>query len=371
MQVLFALAGLHRLSRGAEVALESVARELAARGDEVTVAGAGPELPGRAYRFRHLPAVSRRRFERWPKFPPLRSEYAYEELTFAAGLALAPWWRGCDVTVTCGYPFTNWALRRRLPGGRRPAHVFVTQNGDWPAWSRDGEYRLFSCDGLVCTNPPYFERNRERWHATLIPNGIDTSAFRPGPGERAAFGLPAERRVVLMVSALIESKRVLEGLRAVARLPEAFLVVAGDGPLREAVDREAARLLPGRFLRGTFPHERMPALYRSADVFLHTAAGESFGNVYVEALASGLPVVAHDDEVTRWVLERHAGLVDAADERALAAALQRALAGGAAGRAERVAFAATRYAWSAVAARYRDFLAEVVARARAGREGAR
>ncbi len=360
MRVLFALAGLHRLSRGAEVALESVARELAAGGDEVTVAGAGHARPGRGYRFRHLPAVSRRRFERWPKFPPLRTEYAWEELTFAAGLALSPWWRSCDVTVTCGYPFTNWALRRRLPGGRRPAHVFVTQNGDWPAFSREREYRFFSCEGLVCTNPVFFERNRARWRSTLVPNGIDTAAFRPGPGEREAFGLPADRPVALMVSALVESKRVLEGLRAVARLPEAFLVVAGDGPLREAVDREAARLLPGRFRRDTFPHERMPALYRSADVFLHTTAGESFGNVYVEALASGLPVVAHDDEVTRWVLERQALLVDAGDEAALAAALRRALAEGPAGRAERAAFAAERYAWSAVAARYRDFLAEVV-----------
>ena len=363
MRVLFALAGLHRLSRGAEVALESVARELAAAGDEVTVAGAGLARPDRGYRFRHLPAVSRRRFERWPRFPPLRTEYAWEELTFAAGLALAPWWRACDVTVTCGYPFTSWALRRRLPGGRRPAHVFVTQNGDWPAFSREREYRLFSCEGLVCTNPVFFERNRARWRATLIPNGIDTAAFRPGPGEREAFGLPAGRPVVLMVSALIESKRVLEGLRAVARLPEAFLLVAGDGPLREAVDREAARLLPGRFRRDTFPHERMPALYRSADVFLHTTAGESFGNVYVEALASGLPVVAHDDEVTRWVLERHALLVDAGDEAALASALRRALAEGPAGREERAAFAAERYAWSAIAARYRGFLAEVVSRA--------
>ena len=363
MRVLFALAGLHRLSRGAEVALESVARELAAAGDEVTLAGAGLPKPGRGYRFRHLPAVSRQRFERWPKFPPLRTEYAWEELTFAAGLALAPWWRASDVTVTCGYPFTNWALRRRLPGGRRPAHVFVTQNGDWPAWSREREYRFFSCEGLVCTNPVFFERNRARWRARLIPNGIDTAAFRPGPSEREAFGLPAHRPVVLMVSALIESKRVLEGLRAVARLPEAFLLVAGDGPLREAVDREAARLLPGRFRRDTFPHERMPALYRSADVFLHTTAGESFGNVYVEALASGLPVVAHDDEVTRWVLERQALLVDAGDEAALAAALQRALAEGPAGREERAAFAAERYAWSAIAARYRGFLAEVVSRA--------
>jgi glycosyltransferase involved in cell wall biosynthesis len=236
----------------------------------------------------------------------------------------------------------------------------VTQNGDWPAHERASEYRAFSCDGLVCTNPIFFERNRHRWRSALIPNGVDTERFRPGPADRAALGLPAGRPVVLMVSALTETKRVLEGIRAVARAPEAWLVVAGDGPLREAVDRLAAELLPNRFRRASFAHEQMPALYRSADVFLHMATRESFGNVYVEALASGLPIVAHDDEVTRWILESHAQLVDTSSLDDVARALTRGLGDGARGAAERSAFAESRYSWSAVAARYVDFFAEVV-----------
>lgn len=365
MRILFALPGLHKVHRGAEVVFESVAQEIAAGGQhEVTLVGSGREAPARAYRFRRVGAIARERFEGWPSVPFLRSEYMYEELTFAAGLAARRWRREFDVTVTCGYPYTNWALRTRAPWARRPAHVFVTQNGDWPARERRREYRFFSCDGLVCTNPEFLARNRDRWFSALIPNGFDAARFHPGPADRAALGLPGDRPVVLMASALIESKRVLEGVRAVSKVPGAFLLVAGDGPLRDEVDRLAAALLPGRFLRRTFPYERMPDVYRSADAFLHLSLSESFGNVYVEALASGAPVVAHDGPVSRWILDRHAVLADTTSEPALVAALASALAEGRRGAAERAAFAAGRYTWSAVAARYVEFLGEVVRRVR-------
>lgn len=368
MHVLFALPGLHHVHRGAEVAFESLAREIARHGEhDVTLVGRGPELPDRAYRFLRVRAVPRERFEGWPSMPLLRSEYMYEDLTFAAALVARRWRREVDVTVTCAYPYTSWALRTHLPGTRRPAHVFVTQNGDWPARERRREYRFFSCDGLVCTNPEFFARNRERWSCALIPNGFDPTRFHPGAGDPGALGLPAHGRVVLMASALIDSKRVLDGIRAVARIPDAFLVVAGDGPLRDQVDRLAAELLPGRFLRRIFPHDRMPDVYRSADAFLHLAASESFGNVYVEALAAGVPVVAHDGPVSRWILEGHGHLVDARDEVALVRALSSALADRKRGAEVRAGFARGRYTWSAVADRYLEFLGEVVERARSER----
>src|SRR5690606_20246023 len=140
----------------------------------------------------------------------------------------------------CSYPYTSWALRRARKGGRRTPHVFVTQNGDWPAQRSGPEPRFFWCDGLICTNPVYFERNRTRWRAALIPNGMDPDRFHPGPGDLPGLGLPSDRKIVLMVSALEPGKRVLEAIRAMARVPDAFLLVAGDGPLREQVDALAA-----------------------------------------------------------------------------------------------------------------------------------
>jgi glycosyltransferase involved in cell wall biosynthesis len=211
-RVLFALPGMHRVRRGAEIAFESVATEMASLPRfEITVAGSGPPIPGRPYRFLHVPCVPRERFERAPTLPVLRSNYAYEELTWIPGLLLAYAPGDFDITVTCSFPFTNWALRSRLPGRRRPAHVYVTQNGDWPARSRDREFRLFGCDGLVCTNPDYYERNRSRWRSVLVPNGVDASRFAAGPARREHLGLPPGAPVALTVSALIPSKRAQPG----------------------------------------------------------------------------------------------------------------------------------------------------------------
>jgi glycosyltransferase involved in cell wall biosynthesis len=160
----------------------------------------------------------------------------------------------------------------------------------------------------------------------------------------------------------------LEAMRAVAEVPDAFMVVAGDGPLRDEVDRVATELLPGRFMRTTFGHEQMPDLYRSADLFLHTKIHESFGNVYIEALSCGAPIVAHDDEVTRWILGGHATLVDTTSQPALIAAIAEAL------RSPRPALAATawandRYSWEVIAGQYVDFFAGVLERT--GRSDAR
>jgi glycosyltransferase involved in cell wall biosynthesis len=359
MHILFALPGLHRFDRGAEVVFESVAQHIAQRGEHrITLVGSGDVRPGRSYDFIHVPAVSRERFEHWPKLPFLRHEFMYEELTFAARLAALPAVGEADITMTCGYPYTNWALRRRRPGGR-PRHVFVTQNGDWPALGRGAEPRFFSCDGLICTNPLYFQRNRERWRSALIPNGLDPATFHPGQPRKAELGLPPDRPLILMVSALEPGKRVTEAMRAVAEIPEAFLLVAGDGPLRDKIDHLASELLPGRFLRRTFKREQMPDLYRSADLFLHTKIRESFGNVYIEALSCGAPIVAHDDEVTQWILGDHAVLVDTTSGARLTDAISRVLRQSRPGIVA-AEWARARYSWDVVASQYVDFFADVL-----------
>lgn len=358
MKLLFALPGFHRYDRGAEVALLSVATELAVRGDQVTVAGSGPARADAPYAYLRLPSVRRERLERLPTIPPFRSETAWEDATFALSLVRRPPLVDYDATVTCSFPFTHWALRRR--GARGPAHVFVTQNGDWPAFSDSAEFRTFSCDGLVCTNPDYVARNRERWNCALIPNGVDIERFQPGPGRRAAFGLPADKPVILMVSALIESKRVLDGIRAVAALEDAVLVVAGDGPLREEVTRLAQQLLPQRFVRVSLSAGEMPDLYRSADVFLHLSLLESFGNVFLESWASGLPIVGHDSDRLRWILGERHHLCDTTNPQDLDKALRAALSTPANGSRAGV----ERYSWATIAGEYADFLRETVARRR-------
>ena len=101
----------------------------------------------------------------------------------------------------------------------------------------------------------------------------------------------------------------------------------------------------------------MPALYRSADAFLHMSLQESFGNVFVEAMAAGLPIVGHDSERLRWIVGQRDTLCDTEDAQVLTGALKHALA---TGRGNPDPRAAT-FAWSEIAARYRTFAAELVA----------
>lgn len=316
-RVLFALPGLHLVQRGAEVAFEQIASGLCAEGFEVTLLGAGAPIEGRPYRYLQGKVAPRERFHRWPKFPPLRSEYRWEELSFAPSVWRLTNPKDYDLTVTCSYPFVNWMLRARRKGGV-PKHVFVTENGDWPATERRREYRWFSCDLLVCTNPEYEARNRERWRCALIPNGVLAERFTPGPGDKARFGIPAHAKVVCMVSALIASKYPLAGVEAVASLPEdVHLLLAGDGPLREECDALGRAKLGERYHRITVPMAEMPTVYRTGDVFMHLSRDEAFGNIYIEAQACGLPVVAHDTPTTRWILGEAGHFLDTGDAAAL------------------------------------------------------
>lgn len=357
MRILFALAGLHRVQRGAEIAFLSVASELARAGEDVTLIGSGPNLENRPYRYIQAGAVPRERFERFPRFPMLRNETAWEEATFVPGLLRAYRPRDFDLTVTCSFPFTNLLLRRPFLSGKRPAHIFVTQNGDWPAVAGNSEYRLFNCDGLVCINPDYEARNSARYRTALIPNGADLEKFKPGAAERQRFGFGPDRPTILMVSAFIASKNVAEGVRAVAELEDVDLVVAGDGPLREEIKSLADQIMPGRYRQISVASVEMPSLYRSVDAFLHLSRDESFGNVYVEALATGLPIVAYDLPRTRWILGDEA-FYAGNDHRDVAASLSEALssANGVDSRVQR----AQRYAWPAIAKKYRDFFNDVL-----------
>lgn len=363
MRLFFALPGLHRYDRGAEVVFTSLATELARGGDEVTLIGAGEPRPNTAYRFIHSGALRRERFERMPSLPALRGDTAYEEASFVPGLLKRFRPGDYDLTMTCSFPFVHWALRRPV-AGRRPAHVFVTQNGDWPVTASNAEFRYFGCNGLVCINPDYYENGRTRWPSALIPNGVALERFGPGPGERARLGLPDGVPIVLMASALIASKRVADGVRAVAAMPGVHLVVAGDGAERDAVDDLANELMPGRFRRITVGPEQMPALYRSADAFLHLSLDEPFGNVYIEALACGLPIVGPDLPRTRWIVGDEQFLCETTDRAALVAALERALSAKDSGIEVRT-MRAQQFSWANVARQYRAFFEEVLAR-RAG-----
>src|SRR5436305_14963662 len=101
MRILFALPGLHRFTRGAEVAFISIAEELARLGEKVTLVGSGEARISTPYAFVHAGSIARQNFEHFPSIPFLRNESAYEEATFVPGLLRKYRPNEYDVTLTC------------------------------------------------------------------------------------------------------------------------------------------------------------------------------------------------------------------------------------------------------------------------------
>ncbi|MYT37515.1 glycosyltransferase [Streptomyces sp. SID8356] len=139
----------------------------------------------------------------------------------------------------------------------------------------------------------------------LVPNGIDADRFRFDPDRRlavrAALGIPQGAFVVGGVGRLVPGKRFDVAVRAVAALPDVWLLLAGDGPEAPALRALAARLGAADRIRllgecgteGGGPVPGVPALLSAVDTFVSTSREESFGLAAVEALAAGLPVL-HD-----------------------------------------------------------------------------
>lgn len=361
MQIAFVLPGLHRIIRGAEVAFEAIAHELSQYDDcDVTLFGSGQPRSNQPYKFVHVSNVDRKHFEHWPKVPVFRNEYVYEEFIFTLNFLSQYSYKDFDVTITCSYPFLNWILRGK-GGNKRPSHIFVTQNSDYPAITNQSEYKFFDCDGLVCTNPEYFEHNKNKWTCELITNGVNTEIFFPGKVNRRQFDLPEDVPTVLMVSALIPSKRISEGIKAIAQTEDLHLVICGDGPERENIRRLGEELLSQRFHWRKLNHTQMPDMYRTADAFMHLSLDEPFGNVYLEALATGLPIVSHNRDVTRWITEDTAILVDTEDSSQILAGLQSALHQ----RTDkdvlaRRALVERRFKWSHIGSLYYSFIKQIV-----------
>jgi phosphatidylinositol alpha-mannosyltransferase len=130
----------------------------------------------------------------------------------------------------------------------------------------------------------------------IVPNGIDVEAFRPGHGP--IRHLRDEHVNVLFVGRLEKRKGLRDLVRAFeymqARVPRSRLIIVGDGPLRSTVESYVAgHHVRNVVMAGHVPNAVLPRYYCTADIFCSPATGgESFGIVLLEAMASGLPVVA-------------------------------------------------------------------------------
>lgn len=131
----------------------------------------------------------------------------------------------------------------------------------------------------------------------LWSRGVDIATFAPGRRDqalRASWGAEPDDCVCLHVGRIAPEKDIplaIEAFRAIRRrAPRARLVVAGEGPMRAALQASC----PEALFTGLLPLDRLAAVYASADLFLFPSLSETFGNVLCEAMASGVAAVGFD-----------------------------------------------------------------------------
>ena len=264
---------------GAERIVGALAEGATAAGHQVAVASDGGELL-------------------WeldvPNFPLPRLRRrvsAVPGATFAASRAIRSW---SPTVVHCHNPgmaaITSLATLR---GHRVPAVVSVhgVPEADWEPAAR--VLRLAGLPVVAC-GPGVAEALAE-YGLTVrqtILNGVAAAPAASATPLSAVFGTPVDAPVVVSVGRLVEQKNHALAIRAIARIPEASLVILGEGPERpelEELVREqgvAGRvLLPG-------VRQDARALMGAADAILFTSQWEGLSLAALEALASGRPMVA-------------------------------------------------------------------------------
>lgn len=210
-----------------------------------------------------------------------------------------------------------------------------TPRGPWARIGRLGGYYSLkyyrNFDHLVANTEDIAEWIvGQGWPAgrvTCIPN-FAAAPPQGGPVPRASLATPDDAPLLLAMGRLHEAKAHDVALHALVRIPDAFLWIAGAGPLEAKLKGMAEALGVAPRVRFLGWRTDASALYRSADVCVFPSRYEPLGNVVIQAWAHGLPVVAAASQGPKALIrDGEDGLLTPVDDaEALAAAVTRLLA---------------------------------------------
>jgi len=256
--------------------------------------------------------------------------------------------------LTVGIPIPGYsALRMGIPQKNRlikqwsidrPSLVHIVTEGPlgWSALEAAKKLNIPICSdfrtnfdaysthyGLSCLKSPiqrylrYFHNNS---HFTMVPTqalknqlvshgferlrvlarGIDTELFNPSKRShelRNQWGVKDQQKVVLYVGRLASEKNLqvtVDAFRAMLQVnPNLKMVWVGDGPQKGALKLSC----PNSVFTGVQTGEALATHYASGDLFLFSSLSETFGNVTLEAMASGLAVLAYDYAAARQFID--------------------------------------------------------------------
>lgn len=319
-------------------------------------------LSVRRPRFRNIPGTGGRFHARaladavTPLLRDIRRDFAFDvidaEFFFPDGVAAVELGRRFGVPVTIkarGSDIHGWGSNPVIgPQIRAAAHA---------------------ADGLLSVS----EAMRDDMTALGLPGdrtecivtGVDFGRFALSSRAEAKAALGVSGPLVLSVGALIPLKGHQILIDAAATLPGVQLWIAGDGPHKSQLVAQIARLGLGDRVRllGPVPHAELPAFLTAADAMALASEREGLANAWLEALASGTPVVIPDVGGARQVVRNDiGGRIVARTPEAFAAALSTLIA--APPDPAEVRATVEPFTWAANSARLYAFLQRVVAKHR-------
>lgn len=239
----------------------------------------------------------------------------------AAKLSRIPVMYGADATTLFSIDGRNWKMR--------------VKQWLWPRLFRMADVVLAPSSGTVALMRSLNIRD-ERIHLTpyVVDNDwwIEKAKNVDRRAVRRKWNVPENACVVLFCAKLQPWKRPDDLLRAFHRagIPNAYLVFAGEGPLRKELEREAEQLGIAENVRflGFVNQSALPAVYVASDVMVLPSGYEPFGLVVNEAMLCGCGVIVSDRVGARFDLIRHGetgSVYPCGDIRRLAQCLQQVL----------------------------------------------
>lgn len=315
MKILFCNYEYPPLGGGGGVVMAALARQLARRHEVTVLTSRAGELPPEsadcAVRIVRVPVFFRRELA----VANLPSMLAYLPMGFIRGLTLGRSTR-FDVINThfvvptgpLGQALARW---QRLPnvlsvhGGdlfdpskRSSPHLHAPLRALVRSLLRDADEVIGQSHDTVRHVSDIYGVRRK---VGLIPLGIErppVSSAGVNAGSRAAFGLPQDAFVMITIGRLVARKATtqLVDIFASSRIPNAHLVIVGDGPDAAAMEQRASGLgVRDRVhLLGQVSEAEKYAALCVSDIFVSASQHEGFGLVFLEAMAFGLPIVCYD-----------------------------------------------------------------------------
>jgi len=185
-------------------------------------------------------------------------------------------------------------------------------------------YRLIAVSNAVASHLIRFDRIDPK-KVVVINNGTTLERFNSDltrDEARRRLGISGHGMIVGTVGRLNEEKGQVFLIEAISRLNNISVALAGDGPLRVELKRRAEMLGINCIFMGEVVPDEVPVFLRAIDIFCFPSLWEGFSTALVEAMASGLPIIASDIPSHREVLDDAGVFVPPEDPQAIVRAIR-------------------------------------------------